>query len=111
MLGVGRYLLGVAELAILAGFATLGANRVRARLLPTFSGSPAWLATAVLTLALLIGVAELLGTFGLFQPLPYVLGVALLGLTLRLAVAEGSAAPPAGGAGRGPRTDAPRPPA
>jgi len=75
MLGVGRYLLGVAEVGLLAGFATLGANRVRARLLPGFEGAPAWLATAVVALAILIWVAELLGTFGAFKVVPYILCV------------------------------------
>jgi hypothetical protein len=80
MLGAGRYLLGVAELAILAGFATLGANRVRARLLPAFEGPPAWLATAVVALAILVWVAELLGTVGAFKAFPYLLCVVVVGL-------------------------------
>ncbi|HWW67592.1 MAG TPA: hypothetical protein VNY83_06365 [Solirubrobacterales bacterium] len=80
MLGVGHYLLGVAELVVLAGFATLGANRALARLLPTFEGPPAWLATAVVALAILIWVAELLGTFGAFEALPFLLCVVVVGL-------------------------------
>ncbi len=80
MLDAGRYLLGVAELAVLAGFATLGAARVRSRLLPGFSGPPAWIATAVVALALVIWVAELLGTFGAFKALPYILCVVAAGL-------------------------------
>ena len=67
MLDLPRYLLGVAEIALLAGFATLGASAVRSRLLPSFSGAPAHLATTLLALALLVWVAELLGTFGLFE--------------------------------------------
>jgi hypothetical protein len=78
MLGPGRYLLGVAELALLVGLAWLGASRVRSRLLPGFSGAPAHLATSVLALALLIWVAELLGTFGAWKPVPYLLGVGLV---------------------------------
>ena len=80
MLGAGRYLLGVAELAVLAGFATLGAARVRARLLPDFGGAPALLATAVIALAVLTLVAEALGSFGLFEAVPYLVGVAVAGL-------------------------------
>ena len=50
------------------GFAWLGASALRARLLPRLSGAPAHLATAVvLALALLIWVAELLGTFGALE--------------------------------------------
>jgi hypothetical protein len=80
MLGLGRYLLGVAELGLLAGFATLGAVQLRRRLLPDFTGAPAHLTTIVLAFALLIWVAELLGTVGLFEPLPYVIGIVLAAL-------------------------------
>jgi hypothetical protein len=97
MLAPGRYLLGVAEIALLLGFAWSGASAIRVRLLPRLSGAPAQLATVVLALALLIWVAELLGTVGLFEALPYLLGVAATGLGLRLGLARSSAAP-AGGA-------------
>jgi hypothetical protein len=80
MLGPGRYLLGAAELALLVGFAWLGAVSARERLLPRFSGMAAQLATAVLALAMLIWVAELLGTVGWFKPVPYLVGVVVLGL-------------------------------
>jgi hypothetical protein len=78
MLSVSRYLLGVAEIGALVGFALLGATAVRRRLVPDFSGAPALLATSVLTLAVLIWVAELLGTFGAFEPLPYLLTVGVV---------------------------------
>ncbi len=80
MLGPGRYLLGAAEISLLAGFAWLGAASIRTRLLPRFSGAPACLATSVIGLALLIWVAELLGTVSLFKPVPYLLGVAVTGV-------------------------------
>ena len=80
MLDLPRYLLGAAEVLALAGFATLGASALRARLLPSFTGAPAHLATAVLALAILIWAAELLGSFGLLQPLPYLALVVLAGL-------------------------------
>jgi hypothetical protein len=80
MLGPGRYLLGVAELALLGGFAWLGAASLRARLLPRVSGAPAHLAAAVIALALLLWVAELLGTVGWFRPAPYLVGVAVVGI-------------------------------
>jgi hypothetical protein len=79
MLGPGRYLLGVAEIALLLGFAWLGATRLRARLLLRLGGAPAHLATAVLALAILILVAELLGSFGWLEPVPYLVLVALTG--------------------------------
>lgn len=89
MLDLPRYLLGVFEIAVLAGFATLGASAVRARLLPGFSGAPAHLATAVIALALVIWVAELLGAFGLFDAIPYLGGVVVTGLSLWLGLGQG----------------------
>jgi hypothetical protein len=80
MLDLGSYLLGVAQILLLAGFAWLGATSVRARLVPGFSGAPALLATSVLTLAVLLWVAELLGSFGAFEPVPYLLGVGVAGV-------------------------------
>ncbi len=80
MLDFWRYLLGVAEIFLLVGFAWLGATQVRRRLLPEFTGAPAHLATAVLALALLLWAAELLGAVGLFGPLPYLAAMALAAL-------------------------------
>jgi hypothetical protein len=100
MLSASRYLLGVAEVVLLAGFATLGASQLRRRLLADFAGPPACLATAVLALALLIWTAELLGSFGIFERLPYLFGIVLVGLGLWAAArgrpAVSSASPAAG---------------
>ena len=82
MLDLGAYLLGVVGLALLAISAWLGATAARRRLLPDFDGAPAHLATSVLALALLIWLAELLGTVGLFEPLPYLAAVAVIGVSL-----------------------------
>jgi hypothetical protein len=82
MLDLGRYLLGAAEIAALVGFSWLGAVAVRRRLVPQFSGPPAHLATSILALALLIWWAELLGTFGAFEAVPYLLAVVLTGVAL-----------------------------
>jgi hypothetical protein len=54
MLSPARYLLGTVEIALLLGFAWLGASTLRSCLLPRLSGAPAHLALAVLTLALLL---------------------------------------------------------
>ena len=86
MLGPGRYLLGVLEILLLGGFAWLGGTAVRRRLLPGFEGPPAHLASAVIALALLICAAELLGSFGVLDPVPYLLLVAAVGLGLWKAV-------------------------
>ncbi len=79
MLGVGRYLLGVAELGLIVGFAWLGAVSVRRRLVSELSGAPGQLATAVLAIAGLLWVAEVLGTFGGFKAGPYVAAVIVVG--------------------------------
>jgi hypothetical protein len=82
VLGPGRYLLGVVEIVLLGGFAWLGGTAARKRWLPRFTGAPAYLATAVIALALLIWAAELLGSFGAWGPLPYLLVLAAVGLGL-----------------------------
>jgi hypothetical protein len=76
MLDLPRYLLGVAEIAWLAGFAWLGGRAIRSRLLPSFAGAPAHLATVVIALALLVWTAEILGSFGLLEPVPYLIALA-----------------------------------
>ena len=82
MLDPGRYLLGVLEILLLGGFAWLGGSALRAWLLPRFEGAPAHLASAVIALALLIWPAELLGSFGWWEPVPYLIVVAASGLAL-----------------------------
>jgi len=93
MLDLLRYLLGVLEIALLAGFATLGGHTLRTRLLPGFQGPPAHLATAVLALALLILVAEVLGSVGWFQPVPYLVSVAAVGVFACAAIGGGWGCP------------------
>jgi hypothetical protein len=82
MLDLPRYLLGVAEIAVLLGSSTFAASAARSRLLPEFEGAPALLATMVMALALLLWCAELLGSFGWFDPVPYFLLVVLVGFGL-----------------------------
>jgi len=82
MLGPGRYLLGVVEILLLVGAAGLGGTALRRWLLPRFEGAPAHLATTVIALALLIWPAELLGSFSVFDPVPYLLLVAVVGAVL-----------------------------
>lgn len=86
MLGPGRYLLGVAELFLLVGFAWLGATAARRRLVPELNWATAQLATSIITVALLLWTAEILGAFGLFEPAPYVAMVIAVGLALRVGV-------------------------
>jgi len=91
MLDLPRYLIGIADLLWLVGFAWLGASALRARLLPGFRGASAHLATSVLALAILLLVAEALGSFGVFEPVPFLLAVSVAGLLCRMSL------PPAGG--------------
>jgi hypothetical protein len=90
MLGAADYLLGAAELTAVVLGAAAGATRIRSRLLPGWSGPPAWLAATVIGLALVLWTAELLGTFGVFRELPYVIAVVVLGAVIRARVRPGS---------------------
>jgi hypothetical protein len=78
-MGVGDYLLGVLLLVLMLGPLALGAWCVRARLMPGWTGAPARVAEAVLALAALILVAELLGTVGLLERLPLVIACLAVG--------------------------------
>jgi hypothetical protein len=82
VLGPGRYLLGVVELLWLVGFAWVGAARVRRRWVPRLTGEAGLLATLVIAVALLIWVAEALGTLSAFKPVPYLAAVGVVGLVL-----------------------------
>ena len=66
-MSAGGYLAGVFELAIVAGSLGFAATRLRRRLLPSWDGAPARLAEAVVGVALLIWVGELLGLVGLLR--------------------------------------------
>jgi hypothetical protein len=82
VLTAGAYLVGVVELAALIGALAFGAYRVRALLLPAWTGAPARLAEIVLGMSTLVWVSEALGTFGGFKEF----------LVLALAIAAGLAA-------------------
>jgi hypothetical protein len=86
MLSAARYLLGVAEIGLIVGFAWLGATAVRRRLVPEIEGATGRLATAVLAIAGLLWIAEVLGTVGWFEAGPYLVVVVIVGLGLRLLV-------------------------
>ncbi|MDQ2940262.1 MAG: hypothetical protein M3R23_07005 [Actinomycetota bacterium] len=86
MLDAPAYLLGFASLVASLWALGLGAARVRSRLLSGWSGLPACLADAVIALALLIWIAELIGTVGMLERAPLVAACVAVGLGLRLAV-------------------------
>jgi hypothetical protein len=65
MVSLGSYLLGAAQLALVAlslGFSAVGLRR---RLMPAWEGAPARLVEGILAVALLTWISEVLGTFGL----------------------------------------------
>ncbi len=100
----GRYLLGAGELALIAAAVGFFACRLRGRLLPAWSGAPARLAEAVIAVAAVVLVMELLGTVGLFEPAAIVVGAVLVGIAgfrIRPVEQEGEAVAPAP-AGMGP---------
>ena len=88
MLDPGRYLLGVAEIGLIVGSAWLGANAVRRRFAPELDGVVAALATAVLAIAGVLWLAELLGTFGWFQAVPFTIAAIAVGLALGLSLGK-----------------------
>ena len=122
MVSAGPYILGVTALVLVGASVAFTAFRLRARLLPVWTGAPGRLVECVVAIALLIWLGELLGTFGLFYQWVY---VATSVATAALAQAFLPAGPvAAGGAqasrprvlswGRGARgqsTGCPRPPA
>jgi hypothetical protein len=93
MVSVGSYLLGAAELAVVALSLGFSAFRLRQRLLPAWEGAPARLVEIVVGVALLTWIAEILGTFTLFY------AGALVGACVLLALI--TALLPAGGGGAG----------
>ena len=76
------FISGLVNLALVGLFAGFTAFRLRARLMPGWSGSPARLVEAVLGVGLLVISSEMLGLFGLLEPLPLVI---LLGLNSAIA--------------------------
>lgn len=99
MLSASSYLFGTLEVAIVAASAVLGGVAARRRLLPEFEGIAAWVAGAVVSLALPILVAEVLGTFGLLKEWPFVIAVAATGAGLHLRLRGAASGAPAGASG------------
>lgn len=82
------YIVGLALLAISIGPLAGGAIHVRRRLVSGWTGLPAVLADAVLTMVLLLAVLHLLGSVGLFQTAPVVVACAALGAALMAVLAR-----------------------
>jgi len=79
----GSYLLGAAQLAVLAATTGYAAWMLRARLLPGWRGAPARLVEVTLAVGLLTVVSEILGTFGLLYAGALILAMALVAFASR----------------------------
>jgi hypothetical protein len=78
-MSTSQYLLGAAELAVIAAALGLGAYHLRALLVPVWMGALARLAEVVIAISMLILVSELVGVLGLFKPVPLLVGCVLVG--------------------------------
>jgi len=79
----GSYLLGAAQLVVLAAGFGLAAYWLRARLLPGWRGAPARLVEVIVAVGLLTVVAEVLGTFGLLYAGALLVAAVLVALGAR----------------------------
>ena len=79
-MSTSRYLLGAAELAVIAAALGLGAYHLRALLAPAWTGALARLAEVVIGISMLILVSEVFGVLGLFKEAPLLLGCVAAGL-------------------------------
>ncbi len=79
-MSTSQYLLGTAELAVIAAALGLGAYNVRALLVPAWTGALARLAEIILGLSALVVIAELLGLFKLLEEVPLVVACVIVGL-------------------------------
>jgi hypothetical protein len=97
----GDYLAGVIGLAAVGVPIGFAAVRLRTRLLPGWKGGPARLAEAVLGVSLITVLLQLLGAFGILDPIVLVIASVAIGATahlgpwLRTDAGPGGAAPPA----------------
>jgi hypothetical protein len=115
MLSLGSYLLGAAEVALVAISLGFGACRLRQRLMPAWEGAPARLVEAIVAVALLTWISEILGIVSLLYSGALVAACALVAGTIALwpAGPVGAASPTVlgGSAASAPRgTPAPPPP-
>jgi predicted membrane channel-forming protein YqfA (hemolysin III family) len=92
MLSLGSYLLGAAQVAIVLFALAFSAYRLRQRLMPAWDGAPARLVEAIVGVALLIWLSQILGTFGFLYAGILVAASILLALATALSPAGGGVA-------------------
>jgi hypothetical protein len=85
MPSLGSYLLGAAQLLVLAAGFGASAYLLRARLLPGWQGAPARLVEVIFAVGLVTVAAEALGTFGLLYAGTLMLVAVLIALVARVA--------------------------
>ena len=78
MIDAGTYILGAAALVAVVASLAFSAHHLRARLLPAWEGAPARLVEAIVGIALLIWLSQILGTFDLFYAWPLIVASLLL---------------------------------
>ncbi|MBS1678334.1 MAG: hypothetical protein JST08_13225 [Actinobacteria bacterium] len=79
----GSYLLGAAQLAVIAVATGYAAWLLRERLLPRWGGAPARLVEVTVAVGLVVAVSEVLGTFGLLYAGALILALLLVALAVR----------------------------
>jgi hypothetical protein len=79
-MSTSQYLLGAAELAVIAAALGLGAYHLRALLVPAWMGALARLAEVVIGISMLVLVSEIVGVLGLFKQVPLLVGCVAVGL-------------------------------
>ena len=103
-LSAGSYLAGVLELLVIVAPLAWAAWRIRSALLGGWTGAPARVAEAILATVGLLWLSELLGTVGLFEDAPMIVGALAVGaiaeLVCRRVGAGPGPAPPAPHAAR-----------
>ena len=105
MIGAGSYLLSAVLLAALLASLGFSAVRLRRRLLPDWEGAPAHLVEAIIGVALLIWLSELLGTVSLLYGWTLVVSSLLVAGAIAWCFRPPAAAPGGGVGGGGPRTE------
>ena len=83
MVDLGGYLLAALQLALVVVPIGFSAFRLRAQFLPGWGGAPARLVEAIVAIALVIWLSEILGTFGLFYAGTLIAASLLLALGTR----------------------------
>lgn len=85
-MSLGRYVVGLALLAVMVVPLLLAARRVRRRMVPTWAGALAGLADAILVVSFLCGISQLLGSVGLFRDWSIATGSVLVGAAVLVLV-------------------------